>query len=98
MKTIKEINNILSHSKKEIVEKYKLKKLGIFGSYVRGEQTEESDIDILVEFEEDYKTFDNYMDLKFYFEDLFSTNVDLLIESAIKPRLRHIILNEVKYA
>ncbi len=49
-------------------------------------------------FEEGYKTFDNYMDLKFYLEDLFSTNVDLLIESAIKPRLRHHILNEVKYA
>jgi predicted nucleotidyltransferase len=98
MKTFEEINNVLSEYKKEIVEKYKVKKIGIFGSYVRGEQTDESDIDILVEFEEGYKTFDNYMDLKFYFEDLFSASVDLLIESAIKQRLRHYILNEVKYA
>jgi predicted nucleotidyltransferase len=74
MKTIEEINNVLSDYKKEIVEKYKVKKIGIFGSYVREEQIDESDIDILVEFEEGYKTFDNYMDLKFYFEDIMEEN------------------------
>ena len=98
MKTRKEIIEVLLKHKKELVEKYKIKKIGLFGSYVREEQTKESDIDILVEFEEGYKTFDNYMDLKFYLESLFSTKVDLLIESAIKPRLKSYILEEVMYA
>ncbi|MEW6655424.1 MAG: nucleotidyltransferase family protein [Aquificota bacterium] len=97
MKTLEEIRKILLEHKQEIMERFKVKKIGIFGSYVREEQNERSDIDILVDFEEGYKTFDNYMDLKFYLEDLFSTKVDLLIESAIKPRLNPYIFDEVQY-
>lgn len=97
MKTLEEIRKILLEHKQEIMERFKVKKIGIFGSYVREEQNERSDIDILVDFEEGYKTFDNYMDLKFYLEGLFSTKVDLLIESAIKPRLNPYILEEVQY-
>lgn len=71
--------------------------MGIFGSYVRGEQSEESDVDILVEFEEGYKNFDNYMELKFYLEELLKIKIDLIIESALKPKLRFHILQEVIY-
>lgn len=98
MKTFEEVRKILLEHKEEITEKYKVKKIGLFGSYVRGEQKEESDVDVLVEFEEGYKTFDNYMDLKFFLESLFSASVDLLIESAIKPRLKPYIFDEVQYA
>ena len=97
MKTSSDIIKILSKHKKEIMERYKLQKIGIFGSYARGEASEKSDVDILVEFKEGHKTFDNYMDLKFFLENLLATQVDLLIESAIKPRLKPYILEEVIY-
>jgi len=80
------------------IKKYGVKKIGLFGSYVRGEQQHKSDIDILVEFEKGEKTFDNYMDLKFFLEDLFSLKVDLVIEETVKPRLKPYILESVKYA
>jgi len=51
-----------------------------------------------VEFDETKTTFDNYMDLKFYLEDLFKREVDLVIESSIKPRLKDNIMREVVYA
>lgn len=97
MKQFDEIKEILKNHKEEIKEKFGVKELGIFGSYVRREQNEISDIDFLVEFEEGKKTFDNYMDLKFYLEDLFGVKIDLVIKSAIKPKLREYILEEVIY-
>jgi predicted nucleotidyltransferase len=80
------------------IKKYGVKKIGLFGSYIRNEQKAESDIDILVEFEEEKKTFDNYMDLKFLLEDLFNRNVDLVVTEAIKPDLKPYIFEKVKYA
>ena len=80
------------------IKKYGVKKIGLFGSYVRGEQQHKSDIDILVEFEKGKKTFDNYMDLKFFLEDLFNSKVDLVIKETEKPRLRPYILEGVTYA
>jgi len=52
MKTLDEIKNILAQHKEELRQKYKVKEIGIFGSYVRGEQKRKSDVDILVEFKE----------------------------------------------
>jgi hypothetical protein len=83
---------------KESIKKFGVKKIGLFGSYVRDEQQKRSDIDILVEFEKGKKTFDNYMDLKFFLEDLFDCSVDLVIKEAIKPRLKPYILESVQYA
>ncbi len=71
-------------------------RLGIFGSYARGDPTETSDMDFLVEFEK--SSFDNYFDLKFFLEDLFGRKVDLVIADTIKPRIRPYILQEVVYA
>jgi len=53
---------------------------------------------VLVVFEEGQKTFDNYMDLKFYLEDLFGREVDLVTEKALKPQLKDIIMKDVVYA
>jgi predicted nucleotidyltransferase len=83
---------------KEPIKELGVKKIGLFGSYVRSEQQKKSDIDILVEFEKGRKTFDNYMDLKFFLEDLFDCKVDLVIKEAIKPRLEPYILESVQYA
>jgi predicted nucleotidyltransferase len=69
-----------------------VRELALFGSFARGEATDSSDIDFLVEFE--HKTFDNYLDTKELLEGLFSRKVDLVIKSNIKPRLRDRILSE----
>jgi predicted nucleotidyltransferase len=66
-------------------------------SFVRGEEREESDIAILIEFEEGRRSFDTYMDLKFFLEDLFGRNVDLVDRDTIKPGLAPYILKSVRY-
>ena len=91
---------IMSNLDKNIdkIKRYGVKKIGLFGSHIRNEQTTGSDIDILVEFERGKKAFDNYMDLKFFLEDLFSYKVDLVIVDALKPDLKPFILGSVRYA
>jgi predicted nucleotidyltransferase len=81
---------------REKLKGFGVRRLGLFGSAVRGEATEESDLDFLVELE--IKTFDNYMDLKEFLEDLFGCKVDLVMKDALKPRLREPILKETVYA
>ncbi|HEC34002.1 MAG TPA: nucleotidyltransferase [Chloroflexi bacterium] len=73
-----------------------VRKIGLFGSYRRGTPTADSDIDFLVTLEE--PSFDGYMDVKFFLEDLFQCKVDLVLERTVKPRLRPYILAEVEYA
>ena len=89
---------ILKKHEADIRRKYQVKKIGVFGSFARGEGKEGSDIDVLIEFEDGHKTFDNYMDLKYFLEDLFSRKVDLVTVKALKPQLKDIILQEVVYA
>ena len=73
-------------------------KVGLFGSFAGGRPNSKSDVDILVEFRKGEKTFDHYMDLKFFLEKIFRRKVDLVLESALKPRLRPAVLSSVKYA
>lgn len=94
---ITEIIQRIKNHEKEIKYNFKVKEIGIFGSYVRGEQTLQSDIDILVDIEIEGKTFDNYMNLKYYLENLLALKVDLIMKGAIKKRLRPSILEEVVY-
>ena len=75
---------------------YSVCKLGLFGSFVRGEANEQSDLDVLVEFTE--PTFDHYMDLKFYLEKEFQKEVDLVTVAALKPLIKPYIEGEVVYA
>jgi len=77
---------------------YGVKKVGIFGSFALGRQNGKSDIDVLVEFNNSGKTFDNYMGLKFYLEKLFHRKVDLVIKSSLKSRIKNQILSETRYA
>lgn len=93
--------NVADEIKKQagtLKEKYHLSILGIFGSHARGEETGESDIDILVEFKPGHETFDNYMDLKLYLEDTYGVKVDLVTKEALRPELKDSILDEVTYA
>ena len=97
MNSIDDIMNALN-SNMSSIKKFHVKKIGVFGSFVRGEQTSTSDIDILVEFEDNQETLDNYMDLKFFLEDLFARRVDVVISSVIKDALKKSIVESVKYA
>jgi uncharacterized protein len=94
-KTAQEILHIIE-SHRDTIKGFGVRRLGLFGSHVRGEGKESSDLDFVVDFED--KTFDNYMDLKFFLEDLFNCPVDLVMIEAIKPRLKTVILNETVYA
>ncbi|KYH40763.1 MAG: nucleotidyltransferase domain-containing protein [Candidatus Bathyarchaeota archaeon B26-2] len=83
----------LKKHEREIKEKYGVRRIGVFGSYVRGGQGEESDIDILVEFDE--PTFDNFMNLSFYLEGLFRRKVDLVTTKGLSPYISPIVEKEV---
>ncbi|WP_107666373.1 nucleotidyltransferase family protein [Cyanothece sp. BG0011] len=91
-----QILDILTSYLENLKLKYQVKSLGVFGSFVRGEATDNSDLDLLVEFQGDV-TFDNYMDLKFLLEDLFKRKIDLVIKEDIKPQIRERILEETVY-
>lgn len=74
-----------------------VRRLGLFGSFVRGQQIEDSDIDILVEFEEGQKSFDHFMELSFVLENLFGRQVELVNPEALSPHIGQYILREVEY-
>jgi len=90
------ILNIINSQMEKLATDFSVNQVGLFGSAVRGELTEQSDIDILVDFAE--PTFDHYMDLKFYLEKLLMANIDLVIKDSVKPRLKSTISREVIYA
>jgi len=77
------------------IRKYGVKKIGLFGSFLRKKQRKESDVDIIVSF--DNITFDNYIELKFLLEKLFKKKVDLVIEKDLRPELNY-VKRMVKYA
>ncbi len=90
--------SMLKEHEDEIKSKFHVSRIGVFGSFARGEGRKESDVDVLVEFDGGYKTFDNFMDLKYYLEDIFTRNVDLVTVDALKPQLKDDILQDVIYA
>lgn len=96
MKSFEEIQKILSDRLPEIREKFPVKSLGIFGSYVRNEQTKDSDLDILVEFdEENYPSFFKFLDLEEYLTDITGLKIDLVSKDALRKRIDAQILSEV---
>ena len=82
----------LSEHQSEI-RRFGVRSLGLFGSFARGDQKASSDLDFVVELEP--KTFDAYMGLKQFLEELFGCHVDLVLPDAIKPRLKAQIMREM---
>src|SRR3989338_7014805 len=68
---------ILKKHDNAIKQKYGVKKIGVFGSFARGEGRKDSDIDVLVEFKDSFETFDNYMELKFFLEELIKDELKI---------------------
>jgi len=93
-----QILQFLSVNKQTISRKYHLKKMGIFGSYARNEQTPESDLDLLVEFEENTPDLTEKKDfLRKELQSVFHIPVDICREKYIKPVFRQHILSDVIY-
>jgi predicted nucleotidyltransferase len=90
-----EIFRVLEEHREKLVQ-LGVRRLGLFGSSVREEATSVSDLDFVVDLRQ--KTFDAYMDVKEFLEDLFHCPVDLVMVDGIKPRIRETILKETIYA
>lgn len=95
MKTISEVREILSGRKRDLHEKYHVKNIGVFGSFARNEQTEKSDVDILVDFEEPIGL--DFVSLAEYLEQLLGMKVDLVSRGAIKPARLKVVEEDLIY-
>lgn len=79
------------------IRAFGVKRLGLFGSFVREQQNTESDVDLLVEFESNRKTFDNFIHLAFFLQDLFQREVEIVTPESLSPYLGPHITREVEY-
>jgi len=96
MKTLEEIRNILTANMNILKSQYKVKEIGVFGSYVRGKPKKKSDIDILVTFRRSLD-FIEFLQLEDYLATLLGAKVDLVTKDALKPYIGKRILEEVVY-
>lgn len=90
------IIDILRRRDREIKERFHVKRIGLFGSFAGGEETETSDVDIMVGFEQ--PTFDNFMKLAFFLEDLFGRKVELVTPDSLSPCIAPYVNDEVIWA
>jgi len=90
------ILKMLTEHQAELISRYGIRRLGLFGSYARGKQKKTSDIDILVSFNKEIDLFD-FIDLREYLESHLKTKIDLVMETALKPAIAKHILSEVEY-
>ncbi|MFW6194757.1 MAG: nucleotidyltransferase family protein, partial [Halobacteriota archaeon] len=94
---VEEISRTLKENETTLKDKYKVKEIGIFGSWVRGEQrVNKSDLDVLVDFEEPVSLLE-FVELERYLSELLGIKVDLVMKNALKPRIGKRILEEVVY-
>ena len=91
-----EIFKLLKQHKEKLKNHYVIK-IGLFGSVLRGDNTNESDIDFIVEFEEGKKNYDNFIELAFLLENILQRKVDLLTIEALNPYMKPRILKEAYF-
>jgi predicted nucleotidyltransferase len=97
VKTKEDVFTLLRQNGPQL-RRYGVGRISVFGSFARGEPSNESDVDILVEFEPERKSFDNFLGLAEFLEELFGRKVDLLTPESLNPRFGHHILDEAEYA
>jgi len=91
-----EILNFLSDHKSELSERFGVTRLGVAGSYARGENTPESDVDIIVSLNST-NTFRSFFGLLHFLQDSIPHNIDLATEQSLKPIVKKQILKDIKY-
>ena len=94
MKSFQDIREVIHKNRKNFFRRFKIKELAVFGSFVRGEQKRDSDVDVLVEFSEPVDFF-TFLDLEEYLSKLLRRKVDLVSKKALKPRIGKFILQEM---
>jgi len=98
MKTdVSAINEALASNLSYLKKTYHVEKIGVFGSFSRGEETKSSDIDILIEFSKPISMF-RFIELEEFLSKILGRKVDLVSKKALKPRIKEQILREVRYA
>ena len=95
MKTLEETKEVIKWHKEELGKRFKVKEIGIFGSYVRGEQKAESDLDVLVEF--DGPIGFEFIELAEFLESILGAKVDLVSKGAVKPNRWKYIKEDLIY-
>ena len=95
MKRLDHLKMMLSKHKKVLQKKYHIKRLGLFGSYVRGEENQQSDLDILVDFDQPIGL--EFVSLAEELESLLNIRIDLVSTNAVKPRMMKSIEEELIY-
>jgi len=96
MKTLEEIKQTLRETKPLLQERYRVTELGIFGSYARGEQTQTSDVDVLIDYDQAPTLF-KLVELRDYLAEVIEMKVDVVTKNGLKPRIRERVLSEVVY-
>ncbi|MBT4288780.1 MAG: nucleotidyltransferase family protein [Deltaproteobacteria bacterium] len=96
MKTLSDVKKRLTSHKSMLQEKYKVDQIGIFGSFIRNEQTPNSDLDILVNYTEAPDLI-SLIELEYYLSEILELNIDLVTSNGIKSQLKNDILKEVVY-
>jgi len=89
---------VLLAKHREQLKQFGVKRWGVFGSFARDQQNSRSDVDILVEFEQGKKSFDNFMHLAFFLEEQVGRRVELVTPESLSPHIGPHILREVEYA
>lgn len=97
MKNFDEIKSIIEEHKEKLALIFKVKEIGIFGSYVRGDQDETSDIDVLVDYSDEHISLFDVLELKYYLEELLGLTVDIVTKGALKPVIGKYIMDEVVF-
>jgi len=97
IKTKQDILNVLDENRIHLRE-LGVRRIGLFGSFVRGEQGPHSDIDLLVEFGPGRKTFDTFMQVSFFLEEILEHRIELVTVESLSPYIGPHILKEVEYA
>ncbi len=96
IETKQDILNVIDQNR-SVLRALGVIKIGLFGSFVRGEQHQESDIDLLIEFEPGRKTFDTLMELSFFLEEVLQRRIELVTLESLSPYIGPHILKEVEY-
>jgi hypothetical protein len=94
--SLQSLKNKLELIKPQVEDRFKVKTIGLFGSYVRGEQKSTSDLDVLVDFTETISLF-KFIELEYFLSDQLGVKVDLVMRDALKPRIKDSVLNEAIY-
>ena len=95
LQTKKDIISTIQENR-DIIKAFGVKRLGLFGSFVREQQRSDSDIDFLVEFQPEQKTFDNFIQLSFFLEDKLKQPVELVTPESLSPYIGPFIIEEVE--